>query len=243
MNSRLIAMTVGLAALAASAAAQPGPPQPTEAAPPLETEETFAPPEEQVFISPAGEPFRAPAGAPYPVVAWFGRADADRDGALSLAEFVADASGFMDRLDTDRDGRVDGFENADYETGIAPEIRGLLRRPPPPRQAAPYWRPFTRSDLMWGRPPMLSPQPGRPPVGMNRQGAGQYGLLNEPHPVRGSDGDLDGRITRAEAEAAARRRFGLLDGDGDGRLVLAELPMTPAQRLFDGARPPGRRKP
>ncbi len=234
------------AAGAMTAAAEPvPPPQPTEAAPPLEFEEDErTPPPELVFISPAGEPFRAPLGSRYPSADWFTRADADHDGNLTAAEFTADAVAFLNSLDKDRDGLVDGFENADYEQDIAPEIRGVLRRPPP-AQRGPLdeWRPVTRGDMMWGRLPLLSSRRGRQDGPPRRQGAAQYGLLNEPHPVRGADGDLDGKISRPEIEAAARRRFGLLDVDGDGKVSLQDLPGTPAQILYGDAEPPERRIP
>lgn len=245
MTCRALFIAVSLAAIAGAATAEPPPPpQPTEDAPPLPMEDAFEGPPELIFISPAGEPFRGPPEAPYPVAAWFARADTDKDGVLSSAEFTADALGFFDRLDVDKDGRVDGFENADYERDVAPEITGVMRRPPVrPPSAGGTWRPVTRGDMMWGRMPMLTPKPGRPQPGLRRQGAAQYGLLNEPHPVRGADADLDGKITRAEALAAARRRFGLLDLDGDGRLTHDDLPETPAQILFETIAPPDRRKP
>jgi len=241
--NRLLALTTLLWVATGPALSQP-PPQPTEQAPPLAVDEPMQEPPERVFISPAGEPFRSPAGAPYPSADWFGRADADGDGVLTLAEFISDALGFFDRIDTDRDGRVDGFENADYEREIAPEITGVLRRPDRRRGGGGGWRPLSRGDMMWGRPPLLSPgdRGTRPPPA--RQGAAQYGLLNEPHPVRAADSDFDGKVTRAEAESAARRRFGLLDGDGDGRLSMNTLPRTPAQIAFgETMTPPARRKP
>lgn len=222
----------------------PAPPQPTEPAPPLEVDDPMQGPPERVFISPAGEPFRAPMDAAYPSADWFARADADRDGVLTVAEFITDALAFFDRIDTNRDGLVDGFENADYEREVAPEITGVLRRPDARRPGVlSAWRPPSRGDMMWGRPPLLTPGgrgDGPPP---RRQGAAQYGLLNEPHPVRAADNDFDGKVTRAEAEAAARRRFGLLDGDKDGRLALEGLPTTPAQIAFGEtmAAPSGRK--
>ncbi|MFO0437243.1 MAG: hypothetical protein ACK5YD_01795, partial [Phenylobacterium sp.] len=65
------------------------------------------PPGGSLFISPFGEPFRSPSG----LADWFAGADVDKDGALTLQEFRADGLRFHARLDTDRDGRVDGFEN------------------------------------------------------------------------------------------------------------------------------------
>ena len=71
-----------------------------------------------VFISPSGEPFRGGDG----LRAWFAQADADHDGAITAAEFQADALRFFQVLDANHDGTVDGFEISAYEQTIAPEI-------------------------------------------------------------------------------------------------------------------------
>lgn len=206
------------------------------------------PPPQQIFVSPAGEPFRAEMDQPYPVAAWFSRADADHDGVLTQAEFTADSLAFFDTLDTDKNRIVDGFENADYERDIAPEITGIaanrLRRGD--EGGPPMYFPPSRTEQMMGPPSLMHPR-GRKMVAP-RQGAAQFALINEPHPVRGADADLDQRVSRAEAEAAARMRFALLDRDGDGRLALADLPATPAQLRQAGPpdEPPGggrRKKP
>ncbi len=208
---------------------------------PVEPPPPPGPPPMQLFISPSGEPFRAPPGEPYPVAQWFSRADANHDGVLTQDEFVADSMAFFDHLDTDRDKVVDGFENADYERDVAPEITGIMaRRAPRDGGPPPMALPPSRVEQMMGPPSFLHPRGTPTPV--LRQGAAQYSLINEPHPVRGADGDLDQRVSRAEAEAAARKRFGLLDRDGDGRIVLSDLPPTPAQAM-GGVRPDdGRRK-
>src|SRR5215469_3787424 len=52
-----------------------------------------------VFYSPSGRPYRAKAGQPYPVVDWFNQADADHDGKLDKAEFLADAMAFFAIVD------------------------------------------------------------------------------------------------------------------------------------------------
>lgn len=198
------------------------------------------PPPLQVFISPAGEPFRAEPEAPYPVTAWYSRADADHDGRLTRAEFVADALTFFDQLDTDRDKIVDGFENARYEREIAPEITGVSPAPGRPAKWTFFAARRREGDTGVEQAPAPPRQRGvRPPP--RRQGAAQYALLNEPHPIRGADADLDQRVTRGEAEAAAHRRFNLLDQDGDGRLALADLPRTADQVAHEGS-PDARRK-
>lgn len=223
---------------AAPATAQPfEPPISIPGGGPPEPPPPPGPPPQQIFISPAGEPFRAEFDQPYPVAAWFSRADADHDGVLTPAEFTADALVFFDRLDIDKNRVVDGFENADYERDIAPEITGIAAN----RPRADYTGargigiPQGRVERMMSMPSMLRPR-GKPMVAP-RQGAAQFSLINEPHPVRGADADLDQKVSRAEAEAAARRRFAFLDQDNDGKLALADLPPTPAQRRADG--PPG----
>ncbi|MDO9473913.1 MAG: hypothetical protein Q7J28_12725 [Caulobacter sp.] len=231
---------------AGSAMSQPPAlPQRTDPAPPLDVDDPMRGPPERVFVSPAGEPFRAPMDGPYPSAEWFARADTDRDGVLTITEFTADALSFFDRIDANSDGIVDGFENADYERDVAPEITGVLRRPEVRRPGLlGGWRAPSRGDVMWGRSPMLAPGGRGDRAPPRRQGAAQYGLLNEPHPVRAADHDFDGKVTRAEAEAAARRRFGLLDGDRDGRLTVEGLPRTPAQTAFgETMAPPAGRKP
>lgn len=228
-RARVLALVLTFAAASGAAHADPIPPPPQGAPPPpLEVDHPFAGPLELLFISPAGEPFRASVDADYPVTVWFARADKNSDGALSVDEFVADALAFFDVLDTDKDGLVDGFENVEYEKVVAPEILGVMRRPDRSRGEG-RWSLFSRE-----------PKPERSRGGRRAtgpQGAAQYGLLNEPHPVRGADANLDGKVSRAEAEATAGRRFRLLDLDGDGRLTLATLPKTPAQIVADQTLP------
>jgi hypothetical protein len=171
-------------------------------------------PTEHLFIAPSGEPFRAPPEAPYPVGVWFARADADHDGRLTLAEFTADALTFFDVMDVNHDGVVDGFEGQAYERTLVPELgaqRADLGLRPAPR----------RGGLFGG---------GRVRQ-VNAEGAALYGLLNEPQPVAGADSDLDRKISRAEASAAAQRRFRRLDADNDGVLTLGALPTTQAQMI------------
>jgi hypothetical protein len=186
----------------------------------------------QLFISPAGEPFRAPPGAPYPVAAWFEGADANHDGALTRDEFVADAVRFFGVVDADHDGVIDGFEVANYEQHIAPEIiggsaPGALRRGPRGLGVA-----EGQDD----------DGPRRRSAGANvLQGASLFGLIAEPEPVMAADGDFDRRISKDEAIRAAKTRFALLDTDKDGLLKLAELPKTPVQGgLRPGAGPGGK---
>ncbi|MBN9319833.1 MAG: hypothetical protein BGN86_00725 [Caulobacterales bacterium 68-7] len=181
-------------------------------------------PRENLFIAPSGEPFRSPPGAAYPVSVWFARADADHDGRLTLKEFVDDSLTFFKQLDVNNDGVIDGFEAGAYERTIVPELsaqradRGFR---------APARRERTGGFLGFG---------SRPAPIRTAEGAALYGLINEPQPVSSSDGDLDRRITLAEATTAATRRFRRLDTDNDGVLRLDTLPKTPAQTALEAGR-------
>ena len=207
---RLVLLTLAAlwtsAASAASAAPPPGPP-PGREAPGGGME---------IFISPSGEPFRGAGG----LAAWFKGADADADGLVTLAEFEADAARVFGLLDADHNGSIDGFETQAYEREIAPEIRSLGGgRPPPGAGRGPG------AEGERPRRPMLGMGRAAPPA--TREGAARFGLLNEPHPVRGADADLSGRVSLEEWRKAAARRFGLLDQDGDGVLTLDSLPPRP----------------
>ena len=189
---------------------------------------------QQLFISPMGEPFRAEFGSAYPVQAWFDNADRGHKGYLTLDDFRADAERFFKTVDANGDGVIDGFEVGDYETKIAPEILPQVQN----RLAA--------QDVMTDKE-LAKSGAGKRKIdegGDVRKerggkltdamtGAAQYGLLAEPEPVRGSDGNLDFRITKEEWMSAARRRFDELDKKHDGKLTLEELPHTPMQQMLE----------
>jgi hypothetical protein len=72
----------------------------------------------RLFISPSGEPYRTLDG----MGAWLTQADTNQDGAVTLAEFRADAMRYFKVLDTNGDGVIDGQEVRAYEQNIVPEI-------------------------------------------------------------------------------------------------------------------------
>jgi len=183
-----------------------------------------------LFISPAGKPYRAPRDAPYPSARWFAAADANHDGRLTQEEFRADAAAFFKELDVNHDGVIDGFEVQRYEREVAPEINPQIE------------------GLHFGEGMDLSlGEPGdhegrRPRIGKGAhlsdkseasdrrpEGAGLFGLLDEPEPVAATDTKFDSRITLEEFLAAADRRFTALDRKGLGYLTLETLPKTPVQ--------------
>jgi len=168
----------------------------------------------RLFISPSGEPFRG-KGDEDQMLRWFRQADADHDGKLTRAEFVADAQRFFRTLDQNSDGAIAGAEIDRYEYDIAPEISGLRpegARPDGPPQGQPQGK----------KPDKKTRKAMAARAGL--QGASRYGILDIPEPVTSPDADMNGRVTSAEYLAAINQRFALLDTDKDGMLTFAELP-------------------
>jgi EF hand len=213
-----------------------------------------------VFISPCGRPFRAKAGQPYPVGAWFKLADANGDGKLDQAEFVADAMAFFKLLDRDGDGVLSPMEVAFYEQRIAPEVLGMRVE-------------GTSGDFVWPRPRLWKVQAGGSPMGggggdsvpgrgndtekgaivpggeetedafphakpydASGKGASPYGFFDEPEPVTAADLNFTGLILKANFLKMANIHFASLDKAGQGYLTLDTLPMTPVQRRLTRGR-------
>jgi hypothetical protein len=212
-----------------------------------------------VFYSPCGRPFRAKAGEPYPIVTWFKQADADADGKLDHAEFVADAMAFFKLLDRNGDGVISPQEVAFYEQRIAPEVLGMRVE-------------GTRYEMIEGRPrlwliqgipggigpggegsfrpggatgpntsvdPNTLPDTGPPETGRSRpydasgKGASPYGFFDEPEPVTAADLNFRGLISKADFMKLADAHFTTLDRDGVGYLTLEGLPKTLVQRRLE----------
>ena len=239
---------LGLMVAGSASAQTPGPPPP----PPSGT--TFAPPPRavrpiyggQLFIAPSGEPFHAADGAPYPVADWFAATDRNHDGRIDQGEFVAGFMRFFDSLDVDHDGMLRQTEIERYEQEVAPEVqsgpgaeRGFrprdLQAPggqaseddgSGPKSADVGQSSEIESDLKAERP----------------TGGGRFGLINIPEPIASMDTDFTGQVTRTEAQAAAARRFALLDPDGKGYLTLADLPATWVQQHGRGRASEERRR-
>jgi len=182
------------------------------------------------FFSPSGQPFRAAAGQPYPVVKWFEQADTDKDGKISREEFISDAIAFFNTLDQNHDGYINSPENSRYENDIAPEIQ---RTDPRIRQPKNY---VAQSDDSGAD---ADPTAGR----YQKQivGASQYGLIDEPQPIRAADANLDFRVKADEWINASNQRFTILDRNEDDFLTLDELPKTPAQIAGEAPPPDGKK--
>ena len=230
-------MTLALivALLQGAATASPAaPPPPVPATAPLRTTLPATPPvavaapgrrfHDQLFIAPSGEPFRSLRGEPYPVDPWFARADANHDGKLTRSEFRKDFVTYFAVLDVNGDGVVDAKEITRYEEELVPEVRVGFGSGPEFRQMSPSAGP-DGGDSGGEEAPAQTKRamPDLP------RGGGRYGLINAPEPVVSCDTDLNRRVTLTEYNAAADRRFSLLDPNEVGYLTLATLPKTPIQ--------------
>ena len=190
--------------LAGGAMAQPpsGSPQPRPGGPAAAP----AGPQVIVFISPMGEPFRRAQGPGEPIMRWFDGADADRDGALSVTEFQADAARFFATLDVNHDNEIAPDEMIRYETEIAPEVQSGIRM-----------------ALVQGNR-RRRPRPGEGPFGM-----GSQALLQIPQPVISADADFNRGVSPAEFQRTAGQRFLLIDRNHDGRITRDELAPPPEE--------------
>jgi len=207
-----------------------------------------------VFISPCGRPFRAKPGQPYPVADWFRMADANADGKLDRAEFIADSLAFFKLLDRNGDGVISPAEVAFYEQRIAPEVLGM--------------RVDVRGGVAAARPVLRTVQEGMPggpaggtgggggdnegesrlgapdpdefphtrPYDASGAGASPYSFFDEPEPVTAADTHFRGVISKADFAALAAIHFSTLDPAGLGYLTPEGLPKTPVQRRLERVR-------
>ncbi|ACI99820.1 hypothetical protein [Rhodospirillum centenum] len=186
--------------------------------------------------SPAGLPLVAPLPDPdtcrQAVAGWFGRADLDGDGRVSLAEAEADAAALFDRLDTDGSGALVSTEADAARPPLRPGGPGGdidLRRPPDAAQGGPA------DGGGAGRPG------GRGP-------GGRGGAAVRESPVMAADSNADFRVTRDELAAQARRTLHWIDSDHDGALTpqevmagLVTVQQLPQPGSGGDRRPPGGR--
>jgi hypothetical protein len=146
-----------------------------------------------------------------PVDLWFAGADRNRDGRLDEAEMIADAERFFALLDRDGNGRIEPPEVQAYEESTMAEAAAARKG-----------------------------HGGAASLGGSRALA-RYDFLSNPQPVTSADTDMNRSIMPDEFRAAARRRFRLLDTNGDGVIPRAELPLRapePEPRRDDRKAPP-----
>jgi Ca2+-binding EF-hand superfamily protein len=185
------------------------------------------------FISPMGEPFRARTRADDTLALWFARADANRDGAITLDEMQGDAARFFATLDTSSDGEIDPEELVHYEWEIAPDIQMSAKMRPAPGESVEA-RDKRRREADLAALDDDFPKRGKRSKQGNLEGAARYGLLNLPEPVAAADADFNRGVSLREFQAAAASRFQLLDTTKQGRLTLPQLQEVRTAHLLGG---------
>lgn len=187
----------------------------------------------RLFISPMGEPIRAGRDGGDPQDTWFEQADINHDGALSRAEFSADAARFFKVLDRGHDGEIDPDDIDYYERFLCPEVRvaGGGGRGPSDQGM--------RSNGAGG----FSFRSGGTPPREGRQRAARFSYLDYPQPVVVADRNFNRGVDAQEFARAADDRFAILDKNGDGRITHNELPALGVDRPGRPGQPggPGRR--
>jgi hypothetical protein len=203
-----------------------------------------------LFISPMGEPFHGPDAQ----ANWFAGADANHDGAITLAEFEADAARFFALLDRRHDGEIDPDDIDYYETVLAPEIRtggfggGGGFRGGRGGHGGHHGGGgghrgggggFGGGGEGGGESESggSQPQPREVP-----QGAARFGYFDYPEPVTVADRNFNRGVDPDEFTRAADQRFAMLDKNGDGKLTQAELPHL-SGFIRSGRPKPGGRQP
>lgn len=181
----------------------------------------------RLFVAPSGEVFRGGDGT-RPMQAWFARADADGDGAITVAELRADFARAFAGFDTDGDGEIEPEEVSRYETETLPEMGRFGFRPGGGAAFGPGMRRQGRLDRGQGGGRTGLRSRGGHNWAM-QAGAARFGLLPIAHPIMDADVDFNRGVTRDEFDAAAGRRFNQLNVSGSGRLTLEELRAARAQ--------------
>ncbi len=179
-----------------------------------------------LFISPMGEAFRANASGARGVDLWFTEADTNYDTRISHDEFIANANAFFAQADANGDGALTSLEDTQYWRRAAPEVVsgpaggepiGNTTDPPRQSQRGGGGYTVTRGDDLSIRGPHRG-GPGERPVG-----AQAYGLLGDAEPIMSCDSNFDRRVTLAEFDACAERRFAQLDANHDGYITTDEV--------------------
>ena len=168
-----------------------------------------------MLLSPNGEPLTGGSLGIRPCAEvmslWFDRVDGNRDGKVDRQEFMADARIQFERMDLDRDGFITSDELSLFRT---PFMEQSQARPEP----YPY---------------SSEPNKGEAPSRHSRHGSKQPDMPAGPRvsaprmasvadPVMAADTNLDFKVSLDEFLKQAANTFDLIDADHDGVLSLVE---------------------
>lgn len=193
------------------------------------------------------------------VKARFERVDANRDGAITMEEVQAERAArraqrmdaMFKAMDANGDGSISRaeFDAAHADRGVGP--KGPMKDgmgPGPMMGARPDGPPPATDDGTPPPPPMAGNGPdGAAPGMMGRGGRGPGhpggfdGMAFGQRSFVKADANKDGKVTLAEAQAAALAEFDKLDTNKDGVLTAKERMEAMKgrfQRMHRGAHPP-----
>jgi Ca2+-binding EF-hand superfamily protein len=157
-------------------------------------------------VSPNGEPLlgheRGAAGCEAAQAAWLAAVDANRDGVVDRAEFLADAQRWFATMDENKDGTI-----------TPDELTTLRLRLMPPEQRAIESRAENERERARERRGL-------------RSSASRSSGSDRPDPVMSADVNLDNRVSHEEYQAQAARTFASLDRNRDGHLSRDEVVAT-----------------
>jgi hypothetical protein len=174
-----------------------------------------------IYLSPMGEPFRTNEAGEAPFDQWFGLADQDGDGAISLVEFRADAESFFATLDGNGDKLIDADEMSRYELLAPGRTRAAGGLVPPASSSRPT--PTSSAPVEKGQVPIVSGPTAPSNTRIHPGGSREINFSEVPQPVAMADLNLDRRVTIDEFLKTAGRRFSARDLDKNGKLDRREL--------------------
>ncbi|MFZ2028735.1 MAG: hypothetical protein WAU68_00375 [Vitreimonas sp.] len=224
---RFLMLALGVLAFGSASTALAQPAAGARGAGPGGPDSSVAMRQPSLFISPMGEAFRANASGARGVDVWFTAADTDYDSRISHDEFMANANAFFPLADANQDGALTSVEDTAYWRRTAPEVidgRNARGEPigntiEPPQQ---YHRDNGLRHVEHSVGTTVS-GPNRGHGGEGMSGAQAYGLMGDAEPIMSCDGNFDRRVTLAEFDACAERRFAALDVNHDGFITPDEV--------------------
>lgn len=143
---------------------------------------------------------------PAPAPARHMKADANGDGKITRAEFLARAEASFARRDTNKDGVLTQDERRAGKAGKAHKRKGA-------------------TGGMGG--PFIPAQDASTPQADGAMQGRRGGTRGPGAGMARMDADKDGRVTRAEFDAASRTRFERMDTNRDGTVDATEMAALP----------------
>jgi hypothetical protein len=174
-------------------------------------------------FSPNGEPLvgpQWPASCGDALDAWFDRADTNHDGALTMAEFEADAVRQFNAMDLRHDGKVTAAELSTYRQSVMGNRYASISTP----EAAARRRARDEDDS-GDRGGGYSGESRRRRDDSSMPAPDSKGTMpaDQPDPVMSADTNLDGSVTLDEFRILVHQNFADLDRDHTGSIGKSDV--------------------